>query len=135
MVAAEPDLEEATWLAFLIAYLGPLDGDDPFAAIEAARTPWAQGAAPALDGVALGPRGAHDPQRGSATSTPTAASPSASAASSRRSPATRAGAPQQRFERIHERLALPGLHGRARYDLLVTLGRLGRYPLAAPACW
>ncbi len=34
-------LEERTWLAFLIAYLGPLDGEEPFAAIEAVRVPWA----------------------------------------------------------------------------------------------
>jgi len=33
---------------------------------------------------------------------------------------------------VFERLALPGLHRRARYDLLVTLGALGRYPLRAP---
>ena len=36
---------------------------------------------------------------------------------------------EQRFTRIYERLALPGLHRRARYDLLVMLGALGRYPL------
>ena len=32
----------------------------------------------------------------------------------------------------YERLALPGLHRRARYDLLVTLGLLGRFALVAP---
>jgi hypothetical protein len=36
---------------------------------------------------------------------------------------------QRRFERVYERLALPGLSRAARYDLLVTLGRLGIYPL------
>jgi hypothetical protein len=34
---------------------------------------------------------------------------------------------------VFERLALPGLHRRARYDLLVTLGALRRYPLVAPS--
>ena len=34
---------------------------------------------------------------------------------------------------MFERLALPGLDRRARYDLLVVLGTLGRYELAAPS--
>jgi len=129
-VAGERDLEQASWLAFLIAYLGPLEGDDPFAAIESVRTPW--GELPELDGVALGPRTAHDPRRGGATLEAYVRF------------VQRAGSQQlaytgdpvwggaQRFERIHERLALPGLHGRARYDLLVTLGRLGTFELEAP---
>ncbi|MFL5865433.1 MAG: hypothetical protein ACJ780_32475, partial [Solirubrobacteraceae bacterium] len=47
---ADPSLpiEERTWLAFLIAYLGPLDGPDPFAGIAQARTPWSAGEAPRL---------------------------------------------------------------------------------------
>ncbi len=131
-VAAEPDLEEASWLAFLIAYLGPLESDeDPFASIAAVRTPW--GTVPDLDDVRVGPRGAHEPGRDGET------------VDAYRRFAERAGAQQvaltgdpawsaeQRFERIHERLGLPGLRGRARFDLLVTLGRLGRYPLTAPA--
>ena len=32
---------------------------------------------------------------------------------------------ERRFARVYERLALPGLHRDARFDLLVTLGRLG----------
>jgi hypothetical protein len=132
VVAAERDLEDASWQAFMIAYLGPLEPPgDPFAAIAAARVPW--GRAPELDGVRVGPRGAHDPGRDSTT------------IDAYRRFAERAGgqepalmgdaawSAEQRFERIHERLALPGLRGRARYDLLVTLGRLGRYPLAPAA--
>ena len=129
-IAREPDLEEATWLALLTAYLGPLESDQPFSTIEAVRTPW--GELPELDRVELGPRTAHQPRRGTQT-----------LAAYRRF-ATRAGSQQLaftadptwtaelRFGRIFERLAVPGLHRRARYDLLVTLGRLGRYPLAAP---
>jgi hypothetical protein len=129
-IAAEPDLEEATWLAVLTAYLGPLESDQPFSAIEAARTPW--GELPELVHAELGPRTAHQHGRGAQTL----------AAYCRF--ATRAGSQQLaftadpswtaelRFSRIFERLAVPGLHRRARYDLLVTLGRLGRYPLAAP---
>ena len=60
-VAGEGDLEERTWLAFLIAYLGPLDAEDPFAGISAARTSWASGQPPQLDAAEAGPRTALDP--------------------------------------------------------------------------
>ena len=42
-----------------------------------------------------------------------------------------AWSPQRRFERVFERLALPGLARMGRYELLVTLGRLGLYELRA----
>ena len=47
------------------------------------------------------------------------------------SPAIPRGRPQRRFERLFERLALPGFGRTGRYDLLVTLGRLGLYELRA----
>jgi hypothetical protein len=138
-LATEPDIEEATWLALLIAYLGPLESEQPFSAIEAAHIRWGElpeldrwGVLPELEHAQPGPRTAHDPSRGSET------------LFAYRRFAQRAGSqqiaftgdptwtPAQRFARIYERLALPGLHRRARYDLLVTLGCLGRYPLAAP---
>ena len=129
-IAAEPDLEEATWLAFLVVYLGPLEEPDPFGAIESVRTPW--GTLPVLADVRVGPRAAHDRDRG--TDTLTAYRRFVERAGSQELAFT--GDPSwsatQRFERVYERLALPGLHRRARYDLLVTLGLLGRYPLAAP---
>ena len=37
---ASRPIEERSWLAFLIAYLGPLDDEQPFAGIEQARTAW-----------------------------------------------------------------------------------------------
>src|SRR5438445_489332 len=37
--------------------------------------------------------------------------------------------PERRFARVLERMALPGLHRDARYELLVSLGRLGLYEL------
>ncbi len=40
-----------------------------------------------------------------------------------------AWAPERRFSRTYERLALPGLHRDARYELLVSLGQLGLYEL------
>ena len=104
--------------------------DDPFAAIAAARTPW--GRVPDLDGVALGPRSAHDPSRGAATIDAYLRFAQRSGSQELAFTGDPAWGGAQRFERIHERLALPGLHGRARYDLLVTLGRLGTYELAAP---
>ena len=39
--------------------------------------------------------------------------------------------PERRFSRVFERLALPGLHRDARFDLLVTLGQLGVFELRA----
>jgi hypothetical protein len=128
-VAADGDVEERTWLAFLISYLGPLDGPEPFASIERVRTSWASGEMPELDGVETGPRSAHDPRRGTRT------------LEAYRAWAARAGGQQtafagdaawpaeRRFARVFERLALPGMHRDARYDLLVTLGRLGVYDL------
>jgi len=128
---AGADVEERAWLAFLIAYLCPLEGEDPFAEIERVRTSWASGEMPALDDVQCGPRTAHDPSRGTKT------------LEAYRAWAARAGsqaaayigdagwAPERRFARAFERLALPGLHRDARFDLLVTLGRCRVFELRA----
>ena len=129
-LAAQGDPEEATWLALLIAYLGPLESEQPFAAIEAVRTPW--GELGDLTGVAVGPRGAHDPRRGGETLTAYARFVARAGSQQLAFTADPSFSGEQRFARVYERLALPGLHRRARYDLLVTLGRLGRYPLEAP---
>jgi hypothetical protein len=133
-VAAAGDIEEATWLAFLIAYVCPLEGEqDPFVAIRAARTAWASGEVPLLDGVPTGPRTSHDPERG--TETVEAYLGWARRAGSQAA-AVRGEAqwsPERRFARTFERIALPGLRRDARFDLLVTLGRLGAYELRAGA--
>jgi len=132
---AGADIEERSWLAFLIAYLCPLqvDGDDqdPFAEIERVRTSWASREMPSVDGVKWGPRTAHDPARG--TKTLEAYRMWASRAGSQAAAYTGdvAWAPERRFARAFERLALPGLHRDARFDLLVTLGRLGVYEIHA----
>ena len=133
-VAAAGDLEERTWLAFLIAYLCPLDDDDdPYAAIEAVRTTWSSGEDPDLEDVQVGPRSAHEPGRGAAT------------IDAYRAWAARAGSQQaafegesswtaeRRFARVFERMALPGMHRDARFELLVLLGRLGVYDMRAGA--
>ena len=128
---AGASLEERTWLAFLIAYLCPLDDEDPFAEIERVRTSWASGELPDLDGVHTGPRTAHVPSRGVRTldAYRTWAVRAGSQAAAFTGDAT--WTPERRFARAFERLALPGLHRDARFDLLVTLGRLGVYDLGA----
>jgi Alpha-glutamyl/putrescinyl thymine pyrophosphorylase clade 3 len=129
-IAESSAAEEALWLAFLTAYLSPTEDDDPFAAIRHARTDWSTGALPDLDGVACGPRTAHDPERGTAT------------LEAYRVWAGRAGgqleglrgeagwSPERRFARAYERLSLPGLHRAARMDFLAIVGRLGVVDLA-----
>jgi hypothetical protein len=147
-LASEPDLEEATWLAFQIAYFSPTEDDDPFATIRAVRTPWAGGELPAFGDEAVapgptgevpssggktvvGPRSASDPGRGPETIV------------AYRRWAQRAGTQaeaftgeahwdaERRFARAFERLALPGFPRTARFDLLVALGRTGRYEMRA----
>ena len=125
--AAEPDGEEGLWLATLIAILGPLPGDDPFAGIRAARVRWAERAMPSLDGVPLGPRaGAPDPagiRRGHDAYRGWAERAGGQGAALLGGPGW---TPEWRFDRAYERLGtLPGFARPARYDLLVTLGRLG----------
>ena len=48
-------LEERSWLAFLIAYLGPLEGEEPFAEIERVRTSWGSGELPCSTACSAGP--------------------------------------------------------------------------------
>jgi hypothetical protein len=127
------DVEERAWLAFLIAYLCPLDGEDPFAAIREIRTSWASGAVPALDGVSTGPRTAHDPTRGARTLEAYRAWAGRAGTQSEAFGGEPAWTPERRFARGFERLALPGLHRDARFDLLVTLGCLGAFELRAGA--
>ncbi|HTU77547.1 MAG TPA: hypothetical protein VMF09_02175 [Solirubrobacteraceae bacterium] len=154
-LAAE-DLERATWICFLLAYLCPVDGDDPFAGIRLALAelpdPFAlpvhapPGEVASLREIPLGPRTSHDPQRGADTLLAyrdwVERAPATSAAAS---PTHRAGmqaiaftgdpawSPERRFERVFERLALPGFTRVGRYELLVLLARLGLYELRPDA--
>ena len=124
-VAAAGDVEEAAWLAFLIAYLSPLEDDEPFAAIEAARTSWASGELPELEGVATGPRAAHEPRRGTQTILAYRAWARRAGSQAAAYAGDAAWEPQRRFERAFERLALPGFGRAPRYELLVLAGHLG----------
>jgi hypothetical protein len=124
--AATAGGEEGLWLAFLIAYLAPVEGDEPFAAIASARTAWATGELPDLEGVALGPRAGHDPARDLVTLTAyRARADRAGSQAAALAAAEAALNPQRRFERAFERLSLPGLRRAPRYEFLVVAGRLG----------
>ena len=119
-VAASGDLD----LAFLIAYVSPGRGGDPWSEVEAAR-------AGAWDRRRGGPRSSHEPRRGSAT------------VDAWRAWSTRTGTaqaallgdadwePTRRFARTFERLTLTGLGRGPKYDFLVTLGALGVVPVEA----
>ena len=124
------DPEEAARACFLIAYLSPAEGADAFAAIRAAIADPARELRE-VDREQLGPRTSHDPARGAQTLI--AYERMLDQAGGAR--AAFAGDPSwtsaRRFERLFERLALPGLTRVARYELLVLLGALGGYELDA----
>jgi hypothetical protein len=131
-VASEADPEEATWLALLIALIGPLEGTgDPFSAIEGLRTSWSGGELPDLDGVQFGPRSTLDGVRATDALVAYRRWVDRSGSQAAAFTADPAWSQTQRFERVFERLALPAFDRRARFDLLATLGALGRYPLRA----
>jgi hypothetical protein len=124
-VARETDREEAAWLAFLITFMSPLPGDDPWAGIQAARTTWASGEQPNVESAQVGPRSAYDPKRGAA------------AFEAYRAWAERGGGQiaalageeswtlQHRYDRAFERLGLPGFGRPQRVELLVVNHHLG----------
>lgn len=122
--------EEALWLLFLIALVGPSAGPPAaaFAQIERVRVRWGQADRVSFSDVALGPRGARNP---------------ASAAEAYRAWATRSGgqaaalagdrawSPERRFDRAFERLALAGLGRAQRYEYLLCAGAAGAADLRA----
>jgi hypothetical protein len=130
-------LEERTWLAVQIAVLSPLDGSgeagsdtDPFRSISRARTSWASGDSLALDDVALGPRGVADAARAARVCVAYRAWASRLGSQAAGLAGEPSWTPERRFDRAFERLgALAGMERGVRYDLLVTLGRLGVYEL------
>ena len=123
------ELEERSWLAFLIAYLYPLDAEDPFAAIAAARTRWTDAEQLDLGEVETGPRAAHDQARGLTTVRAYRVWAQRAGSQSLAFAGEPTWTPERRFSRVFERLALPGLHRDARFELLVSLGSLGVYEL------
>jgi hypothetical protein len=131
---ARGDVEQALWTCFLGVYLCPLEGPDPFAGVRrAVGAQWRSGELPDLDSIPLGPRTSHDPARGDATVRAYrqwAARAGSQAAAFAGDPAW---TPARRFARVFERLTLPGFARAARYELLVTVGRLGLCEVCADA--
>jgi len=117
-IADEPNLEEGTWLAFLLALAGP-QAPELQVAVREARPAWASGETPDLP----------EPRRRTADAY--------------RAWVQRAGTqeaaftgeaswtPERRFARVFERLALPGFARAQRFDLLTGLGAAGLYDLNA----
>jgi hypothetical protein len=137
---AEENIEQATWMCFLIAYLSPLDGEDPFAGIRLALPTGGDGGGyeegglgylDGIDGIPLGPRTSHEPERGTSTLLAYRHWAERAGSQAHAFEGDPAWGPQRRFERCFERLALPGFGRMGRCDLLVTLGRLGLYEMRA----
>jgi hypothetical protein len=124
------DLEQASWMSFLIAYLCPLEGADPFAGIRLALETDRRELED-LSAIPLGPRSSHDPARGAATLNAYRHWVAQAGSQQQAFVGEPSWSPERRFERLFERLALPGFSRAARYDLLVMLGALGLYEVKA----
>src|SRR5690348_901885 len=98
-IAAEPDIEEATWLAFLLALAGGAIGES--------RPDWASGELPAEHARTAAAYRAWAERAGSQE------------AAFRGEEVWSA---ERRFARVFERLALPGFGRAARFDVLTALG-------------
>ena len=125
--ALAEDREEGLWLAFLIAHLCPLSGeDDPFAPIAAARTTWASGESPRLEeGIVLGPRTTVEPKQPARTADAYRAWAARNGGQAAAFAGEPAWTPERRFSRLFERLSLPGFGRGGRVEFLVSAGRLG----------
>jgi hypothetical protein len=119
-VAHEPDLDEAAWLAFLLALVGP-DAPKVQEAVVATRPSWSSGEIPDLPGAERRTLAAYRGWVERAGSQEAAYS------------GDPAWTPERRFGRVFERLALPGLGRAQRFELLAALGAAGRFELVADA--
>ncbi len=135
--AARGDLGSATWICFVLAYLVPAEDGDPFAGVDAvlAAAPAVHDASPGLGGLidaaTRGPRTSHQPGSGARTLLAYAQWAERAGGAESAFTGDAGWTPQRRFARLFERLSLPGLSRGARYELLVSLGRLGVYDLRA----
>jgi hypothetical protein len=112
-VASEPDREQATWLAFLLALAGPDAPEVQDAIADAA--PRFEDDTPGL------------PERTVAAYRQWVAKSGSQAAAFT---GEADWSPQRRFARVFERLALPGMSRAARFELLAVLGAAGLYEFA-----
>jgi hypothetical protein len=127
---AADDLEQATWICFLNAYLCPLEGPEPFVGIETALGV-ERDALEDLSAIELGPRTSHDAARGAGTLRAYRAWYGQAGSQAAAFTGDQSWTAERRFERVFERLALPGFTRAARYELLLLLGSLGLYELRA----
>jgi hypothetical protein len=127
------DIEQRSWLAFQIAWLSPLAGDDPFAAIAAARTPWAPDGdiTPDLERALSGPRGTWSAESAGRTAAAYVGWMRRTGSQAAAYTGEPSWTPERRFDRVYERLALHGIDRAVRFDLLVTLGCTGLYEMRA----
>ena len=117
-IATEPDREQATWLAFLLALAGP-EAPELQQALLAANPPWEAGAPEDLPGERRRTAEAYRAWTERAGSQAAAFEGDAG------------WTPERRFSRVFERLALPGFGRPRRFDLLTALGAAGVYELTA----
>jgi hypothetical protein len=127
---AGSDVEQATWICFLTAYLCPLEDEQPFVGIRQALLSNRDELGDLSD-LPLGPRSSYDPARGTATLDAYRAWYRQAGSQQFAFTGDQSWSAQRRFERLFERLALPGFSRAARYELLVLLGSLGVYELQA----
>jgi hypothetical protein len=130
-VGREADREEGAWLAFLITYFGPLQGDDPWRTIVERRTTWASGENPSLDGAEFGPRTGYDAKRGTQVFDAYRAWAERGGGQIPALAGEESWTLQHRYDRAFERLGLPGFGRPARVDLLIVNHHLGLVELDA----
>jgi hypothetical protein len=117
-LAEEPDLEQASWLAFLLALAGP-ESPELQRALAAARPRYEDGTPEDLPAEARRTAEAYRAWAGRAGSQEAAFT------------GDPGWSPERRFARVFERLSLPGFGRPRRFDLLTALGAAGRYELAS----
>jgi len=117
-IADVPDLEQATWLAFLLALASP-EAPELQRALRDAPPGWDD---PLPDDMP-------DPRRRTADAYRAWVGRAGSQAAAFQGDA--GWSAERRFSRVFERLALPGFGRAPRYDLLTALGAAGSYELRA----
>jgi hypothetical protein len=117
-IADEPDIEQACWLAFLVALAGP-EAPELQRVLRAGRPAWSSGVPDDLPPERRRTAEAYRAWAARAGSQEAAFSGDAGWSAERR------------FARVFERLALPGFGRPRRFDLLTALGAAGRFELIA----
>jgi len=117
-LAEVADIEQATWLAFLVALAGP-EAPELQQALLAAPPAWEDGVPDDLPADRRRTAEAYRAWAGRAGSQQAAFTGDAG------------WSPERRFARVFERLSLPGFGRARRFDLLSALGAAGRYELTA----